>query len=57
MDISNSPSDKNIYAIRFGLGAIKAVGFNMMLESVREREKMDNIQIFITFAKDLMPNQ
>ncbi|NBX52482.1 MAG: hypothetical protein EBT63_02370 [Proteobacteria bacterium] len=51
MDISNSPSDKNIYAIRFGLGAIKAVGFNMMLESVREREKNGQYSDIYNFCK------
>lgn len=29
--------DNKTYAIRFGLGAIKALGFNMMIETVNER--------------------
>jgi len=51
MNAYNSQSDKNVYAIRFGLGAIKAVGFNMMLEAVKEREENGQYCDIYNFCK------
>ncbi len=43
------------YAIRFGLGAIKAVGFNMMENAVKERQENNKFKDLYDFAERLDP--
>ncbi len=43
------------YAIRFGLGAIKAVGFNMMENAVKERQANNKFKDLYDFAERLDP--
>lgn len=47
--------DQQKYAIRFGLGAIKAVGFNMMEKVVNERQENGNFKDIYDFAERLDP--
>lgn len=43
------------FAIRFGLGAIKAVGFNMMQEAIKERQENGDFSDIYDFATRLDP--
>jgi DNA polymerase III alpha subunit len=43
------------YAIRFGLGAIKAVGFNMMENAIKERENDGKFSDIYDFSQRLDP--
>ena len=43
------------FAIRFGLGAIKAVGFGMMENAIKEREENGKFKDIYDFAKRLDP--
>ena len=43
------------YAIRFGLGAIKAVGFNMIEEALKEREKDGKFKNIYDFSQRVDP--
>jgi len=53
----SKPKDSSnpTYAIRFGLGAIKAVGFQMMEEAVKERELNGKFKDIYDFATRLDP--
>jgi DNA polymerase III alpha subunit len=48
---NNESLDNNKYAIRFGLGAIKAVGFNMMTETVNERNNNGKFKDIYDYCK------
>jgi len=43
------------YAIRFGLGAIKAVGFKMMESAIKEREENEKFKDIYDFSQRLDP--
>ena len=43
------------FAIRFGLGAIKAVGFNMMEVAIKEREARGKFRDLYDFTERLDP--
>jgi DNA polymerase III alpha subunit len=45
----------NKYAIRFGLGAIKAVGFNMIEEALKEREENGKFKNIYDFSQRVDP--
>ena len=47
--------DNKKYAIRFGLGAIKAVGFNMIEEALKEREKNGKFKNIYDFSQRVDP--
>ena len=47
--------DEKKYAIRFGLGAIKAVGFNMIQEALKERENNGKFQNVYDFSQRVDP--
>lgn len=49
--MTNLDNNNKIYAIRFGLGAIKAVGQKMMEDSVLQREKNGKFKDVFDFAK------
>lgn len=53
MNMSDSENKK--FAIRFGLGAIKAVGFNMMENAVRERQENGEFKDVYDLAQRLDP--
>ncbi len=46
---------ENKFAIRFGLGAIKAVGFNMMEGAIKERQQNDKFEDVYDFAQRMGP--
>ena len=47
--------DEKKYAIRFGLGAIKAVGFNMIQEALKERENNGKFTNLYDFSQRVDP--
>ena len=47
--------DEKKYAIRFGLGAIKAVGFNMIQEALKERENNGKFKNVYDFSQRVDP--
>lgn len=47
--------EKEKFAIRFGLGAIKAVGFGVMETAIKEREKSGKFKNIYDFAERLDP--
>ncbi len=47
--------NSNKYAIRFGLGAIKAVGFNMIEEALKEREENGKFKNIYDFSQRVDP--
>jgi DNA polymerase III alpha subunit len=47
--------DTKKYAIRFGLGAIKAVGFNMIEEALKEREENGKFKNIYDFSQRVDP--
>jgi DNA polymerase III alpha subunit len=52
---SSARKDAKKYAIRFGLGAIKAVGFNMMEKAADERKENGKFTSIYDFAERLNP--